>query len=101
VVHSAPIVVSIDEEDRLMGSCPCSGAWRMTANSVVIVESRWFDLLKVVCRSCGERRAFWFDISRFFVARPGIWLSCHNSVNTRRWAPLLDASELSNLGAAA
>lgn len=98
--QSVPVVLSIDEEDRLMGSCRCSGTWRMTANSVMLVESRWFDSLEVVCRDCGDRRRFWFDISRFFVASPGIWLSCLASVKAVKWAPLVRATEASHLGAA-
>lgn len=71
--HGAPIVSSIDDEDRLMGTCACSGAWRMAGNAVEPVRGRWLDLVVVACSECGSKRAFGFDITAFFEVRPGIW----------------------------
>lgn len=69
----APVVSSIDDEDRLMGTCTCSGAWRMSGNAVEPFRGRWLDLVVVACSACGSTRVFGFDITTFFEARPGIW----------------------------
>lgn len=66
-------MASIDDEDRLMGTCACSGAWRMAGNFVEPVRGRWLDIVVVACSECGATRAFGFDITAFFEARPGIW----------------------------
>jgi hypothetical protein len=79
VGHVAPIVSSVDDEDRLMGTCACSGAWRMAANAVEPVRGRWLDLVVVTCSACGAKRMFGFDITAFFDARPGIWSGSHLS----------------------
>ena len=67
------LVRGIDEEETLMGTCACASPWRMSANAVLPNAGRWLDLIRVVCPACGSRAAYVFDVTRFFVPRPGIW----------------------------
>jgi hypothetical protein len=74
----APVRVQrTEDEDTLMGSCGCGGAWRLRSNAVAAVTGRWHDRLGVVCEVCGNPRKFVFDITEFFVSRPGIWTASH------------------------
>lgn len=68
-----PTAASIDEEDRSMGLCSCSGEWRLAGNAVWPTTGRWIDHVDVTCSNCGARTAFEFDVTSFFEARPGIW----------------------------
>lgn len=90
--HGAPIVASIDDEDRLMGTCACSGAWRMAGNAVEPVHGRWLDLVVVACSECGSKRAFGFDITAFFEARPGIWRPAGAHERPTHSLPIHDAA---------
>ena len=63
----------VDDEDLLMASCSCGGSWRLHSNDVAPVAGRWHDRLGVVCDRCGQPKSFVFDITAFFVSRPGVW----------------------------
>jgi hypothetical protein len=71
--HRASAVRDIDEEDRVMGLCSCSGRWRLAGEAVVPVGGRWLDRLHVACESCSSRRLFVFDITAFFAPRTRAW----------------------------
>jgi hypothetical protein len=66
-------VRSVDEEDEVLGLCVCGSEWRLKGNAVEPVEGRWHDILRVRCSRCGSAGEFVFDITTFFVPRPGIW----------------------------
>ena len=68
-----------EDEDALMGSCQCGGSWRLRSNEVAPVSGCWHDRLGVVCDQCGQPNSFVFDITAFFVSRPGIWTSSHRA----------------------
>lgn len=72
-VPSVPEVMSIEDEERLMGRCVCTGEWRLRGNAVWPATGHWVDELKMVCTQCGMGRNFAFDVTSFFDARPGIW----------------------------
>jgi hypothetical protein len=72
-VAGAPSVVNLDDEDRRMGACVCSSSWSLARNEVLPVGGRWLDVVGVACPKCGCRRDFVFDVSSFFVPRPGVW----------------------------
>lgn len=75
-IQLAPVAVQrTEDEDALMGACPCGGEWRLRSNEVAPVTGRWHDRLAVVCEHCGQPKRFVFDITAFFVSRPGIWTS--------------------------
>lgn len=77
-IESAPVSVQrTEDEDALMGSCICGGAWRLRSNEVAPVTGRWHDRLGVVCEVCRNPKRFVFDITEFFVSRPGIWTVSH------------------------
>jgi hypothetical protein len=71
--EAVPAVSDIDDEDRMMGSCPCHGPWGLTGESVEPRGGRWMDVLSVRCARCQRAVIFCFDVTSFFIARPGIW----------------------------
>ena len=70
---SAVTVGTIEEEDRVMGMCSCSGRWRLDGEAVRPLRGRWLDRLSMKCEACASRRTFVFDITRFFVPRTKVW----------------------------
>jgi hypothetical protein len=66
-------VRSVDEEDALMGRCPCGASRRLARNAVRPMSGRWLDLVGMNCPSCGSDADFAFDVTAFFEARPGVW----------------------------
>lgn len=58
-----------------MGTCSCGGRWRLAFNEVMPTRGRWLDRLRMRCAQCGRVAAYCFDITAFFVARPGVWLA--------------------------
>jgi hypothetical protein len=66
-------VTSIDEEDRLIGRCPCGGAWALAFNEVMLRREAWVDHLRMRCPACAARQTFEFDVSSFFLPRPRVW----------------------------
>jgi hypothetical protein len=71
---SAVVVRSVDEEDAYLGTCGCGAPWRLIAEEVAPVRSRWYDALVVGCRSCGGTRRAVFDITGFFDPPSHAWL---------------------------
>jgi hypothetical protein len=65
--------MTIDDEDRAIGTCPCGGIWQICGESVDPSGGRWVDSLKVRCRDCATTQTFAFDITEFFEPRPGVW----------------------------
>jgi hypothetical protein len=65
----------VEEEDRVMGACSCSGRWTLAGETVRPVRGRWLDWLFVKCESCGAREDFLFDITTFFVPLTSAWTS--------------------------
>lgn len=72
-MRGIPTVESIDHECQLMGSCNCGGDWMLAYNEVAPRADTWVDHITVRCAECGLRHVFEFDISKFFLPRPGIW----------------------------
>lgn len=66
-------VDTVEDEDRAMGSCSCSGRWKLAGEAVRPVRGRWLDRLSVKCEACGSRRTFVFDITTFFVPQTTAW----------------------------
>jgi len=66
-------VRSIEEEDRIIGRCACGAESKLAANRVRPVRGRWYDVLLCRCSQCEARRQFTFDITHFFVPRPGVF----------------------------
>lgn len=72
-MQTAVRVQSVDEEDHLMGACSCSGSWVPAREVVAPFRGGWLDFLTVRCAACGSVRLFTFDITGFFLPRPGVW----------------------------
>lgn len=70
---SAPIALSVSDEEVRMGTCDCGGDWRLRSEHLVPVGGRWFDSLVTRCQRCGRREGFLFDVTPFFEAHPRIW----------------------------
>jgi hypothetical protein len=70
----APVRVrSMDEEEHLLGKCPCGGEWKLMSEDVVPLQDRWYDALIMRCPTCGEWRRAIFDISAFFEPHGQAW----------------------------
>ena len=67
-------VTSIDEEDALLGECPCGSGWLLVSEYVVPIAKRWYDALVLCCSTCGSSRRAIFDISSFFVPQSKAWV---------------------------
>jgi hypothetical protein len=75
VTHSNVIEVrSVLEEDAHIGAdCPtCGQAWRLSHEHVTRTGGHWLDNLRYSCSTCGTVVGFVFDITTFFVPRPGV-----------------------------
>lgn len=66
-------VANVDEEEMLMRTCSCGGAWTIVSEAVVPLAGRWFDTLVGRCTSCSRRERFVFDITAFYEAVPRVW----------------------------
>ena len=75
----APVVASVEDECRMMSRCSCGAQWELAFNEVTLTKGTWIDYVAVRCAECARQASFAFDISSFFVPRPGVW-------NTYRWA---------------
>jgi hypothetical protein len=67
-------VLSIDEEDTILGNCRCGSDWAVASEDVVPVQHRWYDALVVRCDSCGSVQRAVFDNTAFFEPRIRAWL---------------------------
>ncbi len=56
-----------------MARCRCGGTWQVVFNAVDPVRGHWLDRLRVRCGGCGAKAQFTFDVTTWFVARPGVW----------------------------
>jgi len=73
VGRQAVAVTSVEEEDRLLGTCSCGSAWRLASEDVVPISRRWYDALVLCCPSCGASIRAIFDITPFFVPHSRAW----------------------------
>jgi hypothetical protein len=94
--RSVARVSGLEDEDRLMGHCPCGGAWALAYNEVSLRKQAWVDHLLMRCRSCDARATFDFDVTGFFEARPGVGSSQSGRSRSKviAMAPLRRAVEL-------
>ncbi len=68
-------VKSVDEEDNLLGACPCGSGWCLAAEEVVPLQDRWYDALVVSCPACGSVARAVFDITSFFAPPTHAWVT--------------------------
>ncbi len=69
---TVPVGSVRDEHDYLAAHpCPlCGGQWRIRMQALLQdARGRHFDRVDVVCRQCGERRIFFFDIEALFTKK--------------------------------
>lgn len=59
-------VASVEEEEHVLGVCPCGSSWALAHEEVVPVRGRWYDALVMKCRTCGSVCRAVFDITPFF-----------------------------------
>lgn len=67
------VVQSVDEEDVVLGACPCGSRWTIAGEEVAPVRHRWYDALVVRCSNCGQVRRAVFDITPFFDPPTHAW----------------------------
>nr|MBC7244338.1 hypothetical protein [Chloroflexota bacterium] len=63
-------VNSVNEEHNYLAAhpCPvCGGQWKIRIQALLQDAHGWhYDRVDVICRQCGERKAFLFDIHALF-----------------------------------
>lgn len=67
-------VLSVDEEDEILGACDCGRAWALAGEMVAPVRGHWYDALVVRCLGCGQVRRAIFDITAFFEPPTHAWV---------------------------
>lgn len=70
---TAVLVGSVAEEHRYIAAhrCSCDGRWRVCVQALLKGDKgQHYDRVDAVCRQCGQRRTFLFDISPIFAQRP-------------------------------
>jgi hypothetical protein len=71
---AVPNVKSIAEEERLLGSCDCGGAWELRYEEVIPLDGgRWADTLVFRCVTCGTLRRGIFDVTALMEVAPRVW----------------------------
>ncbi|MDQ7778594.1 MAG: Ig-like domain-containing protein [Planctomycetota bacterium] len=71
--EDALVVKTIDAEYEYIAGqkCDCGGAFDVKKQELKSKDDKMFDILNAVCRNCGAKRAFYFDITERFKGAMG------------------------------